>query len=145
MIRAASAGNGTADAARPVANTLRGEFIVPIAGESCRFDTRLGTIAAIEDACGDRPIVEVLNGIVLGRRARDLIPLVAAALAAAEPWRADAADLAAQATIEEAETFMLALLVALGFTVGQGNGESAPSPLDDEPDGDAGASSPSAA
>lgn len=144
MIRSATVERGD-DRARPAVNALRGEFIASIAGEPCRFDTRLATIAAIEEACGDRPIVEVLNGIVLGRRARDLIPLVAAALSAAEPWRADAAEVAAQATIEEAETFMLALLVALGFTVEQGHGEASPPPLDDGTDGDGGASSPSAA
>lgn len=143
MIRAAST-RGDEGPARP-GNALRGEFTVPIAGEPCCFDTRLATVAAIEDACGDRPIVDVLNAIVLGRRARDLIPLIAAALTAAEPWRADAADLAADATVEEAETFMLALLVALGFTVGQGPEGASPPPLDGMPGGGAGASSPSAA
>ena len=130
----------------PAVNTLRGEFTTPIAGEPCRFDTRLATIAAIEEACGDRAVVEVLNGIVLGRRARDLIPLIAAALAAAEPWRADPQGQAAQASVEEAEAFVLALILALGFSIGEGRREPPDArPLDGAPDGGAGANSRSAA
>ncbi len=132
--------------APPAANALRGEFTAAVAGEPHRFDTRLATVAAIEDACGDRPIVEVLNGVVLGRRARDVIPLIAAALAAAEPGRPDAAALARRATVEEGEVFVLGLILALGFTVApHGEGGATSSPLDGAPDGGAGASSRSAA
>jgi hypothetical protein len=34
-------------------NSMRGEFEASLAGEMQAFDTNLGTIAAIEDACGD--------------------------------------------------------------------------------------------
>ncbi len=144
MIRAATARIGE-EVLHPALNALRGEFAASIAGEPCRFDTRLATVAAIEEACGDRPIAEVLNGVILGRRAKDLMPLIEAALRAADPWRDDPALLAAQATVEEAEAFVLALILALGFTVGgRTEGSDAP-PLDGAPDGGAGASSRSAA
>lgn len=131
---------------RPSINTLRGEFEATIAGELCRFDTRLSTIAALEAACGDRAIVEVLNGIIVGRRARDQIPLLAAALACAEPPHPQPDALAANANVGEAEAFVLALIFALGFTVGAGStkgGDGAP--LDGASTGGAGGSLRSAA
>jgi hypothetical protein len=145
MIRAAAAlssGKGR----RPMINTQRGEFEATVAGELCRFDTRLSTIAAIEAACGNRAVVEVLNGIILGRRAQDQIDLIGAALACADPPRADAEDLAARATVAEAEAFVLALVFALGFKVAARQGESeAGDPLDHPGAGVAGESSRSAA
>lgn len=126
---------------RPSINTLRGEFEATIAGELCRFDTRLSTIAAMEAACGDRAIVEVLNGIIVGRRARDQIPLLAAALASAEPPHPRPEDLAAKANIGEAEAFVLALIFALGFTVGAGSAKGGDGgPLDGTSTGGAGGS-----
>ena len=111
-----------------------------------RFDTRLSTVAAIEQACGDRAVVEVLNRVIAGRRARDQIPLIAAALAAADPAQADPESVAASATVSEAEAFVLALVFALGLTVAgerrEGNGDG---PLDRTSDGADGASSRSAA
>ena len=128
--------------ARPAVNPMNGEFAVLVAGELCRFDTRLATIAAVEAACGDQPIVEILNGIVRGRRARDVIPLLAATLRCAEPPSAgDPDELAARATVGEAEAFVLALIFALGFTVGGTavRGEEDPGrPLDGSSSGAAG-------
>lgn len=132
-------------ARQPAINTMRGEFEVTMAGKLRRFDTRLSTIAAIEAACGDRAVVEVLNAIIAGRRARDQIPLLAAALAAADP-SCDADIVAAQATIGESEAFILAFIFALGFTLGpvvEGEGESGP--LDGRSGGATGAPSRSAA
>ncbi len=144
VIRTAQASATTGH--RPAINTLRGEFDAMIAGELCRFDTRLSTIAAIEEACGGRAIVEVLNGIILGRRAKDQIPLIAAALKAADPWRDDPEALAAEATVGEAEAFVLALVFALGFTVGSGPREGRDDdPLDRASDGGAGGNSRSGA
>ncbi len=140
MIRA----EGKAAPQRPAINPMRGEFAVLVAGELCRFDTRLATIATIEAACGDRPIVEVLNGIIAGRRARDVIPLLSAALAAADPPHPDGDALASRASIGEAEAFVLALIFALGFTVGRdGEGGNQP-PLPQTSPGALGGSSPSA-
>ena len=138
--------SSAAEARRPVINSLRGEFETTIAGELRRFDTRLSPIAAIEEACGGRAVVEVLNGVILGRRARDQIPLISAALAASDPERDDAEERAAPATVGEAEAFVLALVFALGFKVAdRGTGEGAGVPLDASRNGRAGASSPSAA
>jgi hypothetical protein len=141
MIRTAA----MAGTRQPAINTLMGEFEVTVAGKLRRFDTRLSSIAAIEEACGDRPVVDVLNAIIAGRRAKDLMPLLAAALAAADP-SCDAESLAAEATVGEAEAFVLAFIFALGFTVGataQGEGRSVP--LDGPHNGATGAPSRSAA
>ena len=139
MIRATSA---AAQERRPAFNTMRGEFQTAIAGELRRFDTKLSTIAAIEEACGGRAIVEVLNGIILGRKARDQILLISAALAAADPARFDAEERAAQASVGEAEAFILALVFALGFKVADREASGGPGvPLDAASNGPAGASS----
>lgn len=135
---------------RSVINTLRGEFEAAIGGAFFRFDTRLSTIASIEEACGGRPIVEVLNGIIVGRRAKEQIPLIAAALAAADPRPDDPGALAATATVGEAEAFILALVFALGFTVaapvrGAGEASREPGPLAGSPPGGGGGNSRSAA
>ncbi len=136
----------TAAAARrpPMINTMRGEFEALIAGKRYRFDTRLSTVASIEAACGDRAVVDVLNGIIVGRRVRDQIPLLGAALACADPAPEDPTQAAAQATVGEAEAFILALVVALGFKVGarEGRGGTQP-PLDDPASGGNGGPSPS--
>lgn len=130
---------------RPAINPMRGEFELPVAGEPCRFDTRLSTIALIEAACGDRPIVEILNAIIVARRARDVMPVLAAALVAAGRGPAEAEALAASATVGEAEAFVLALVFALGFSVGrEGDGAGTP-PLAGASSGGAGVSSRSAA
>ncbi len=136
-----------APAGRPVINAIRGEFQTPIAGRLFRFDTRLSTVAAIEDACGDRAIVDVLNGIITGRRARDQIPLIGAALAAAVPEPDEPAALAAQASAGEAEAFILALVFALGFSIAAPAAaeDRQASPLAEPSAGDAGGSSRSAA
>ncbi len=42
-------------------NSLRGEFQATLGGEPVAFDTTLGTIASIEDRCGDLPIVDIIN------------------------------------------------------------------------------------
>lgn len=141
MIRTApqAAGRG------PAINPLRGEFELPVAGEPCRFDTRLSTVALIETACGERAIVEVLNGIIAERRARDVMPLLAAALVAAGRGPAEAEALAASATVGEAEAFVLALIFALGFTVGRPGERGGAPPLAEASSGGAGASSRSAA
>lgn len=134
--------------ARPAVNPMNGEFAVLVAGELCRFDTRLSTVAAVEAACGDQPIVEILNGIVRSRRARDVIPLLAAALRCAEPPPRDPDAFANNATVGEAEAFVLALVFALGFTVGLPGArreEGADGPLDAGSAGGAGAPSRSAA
>ena len=87
----------------------------------------------------------MLNRIVAERRARDVIPLLEAALAAADPPHADAAARASRASIGEAEAFVLALVFALGFSVGRpGEGGSTP-PLPDATSGSRGAPSRSAA
>lgn len=141
MIRAGTQGAGR----RPAINVLRGEFELPVAGEACRFDTRLSSIALIEAACGERAIVEILNGIIAERRARDVMPLLAAALVAGGRGPAEAEALAATATVGEAEAFVLALIFALGFSVGrEGDRDGAP-PLAAGSSGGAGASSRSAA
>ncbi|WP_131194927.1 hypothetical protein [Lichenihabitans psoromatis] len=121
MIRAASSSRRDR---RGLINPLSGEFQTSIDGTMCRFDTRLATIAAIETACGDRAIVEVLNGVILGRRAKDQIAVIAAALAAVEPGRDDAEERAARATVNEAEAFVLALVFALGFSIASSQAEA---------------------
>jgi hypothetical protein len=127
-------------------NPLRGEFEAVLAGESCRFDTRLATIAAIEAACGNRAVVEVLNDIILGRRAKDQMALIAAALASVDPQREDAEQCAGRATVGEAEAFILALVFALGFTITAPKGEKGEShPLAGPSAGGAGGSLRSAA
>lgn len=99
---------------RPI-NPLRGEFAAVLAGERIAFDTTLQSVALIEERCGAVPIVEAINRAVLGRRAPDLLALIAGALAAA--GRADAEALAGRTASVEAEAFVLALMAALGFEV----------------------------
>ena len=122
--------------------SVRGTFEATLGGEPLRFDTRLGTIAAIEERCGDQPIVEIVNTAVFGRRARDRMALLAAAIAAS--GRDDAEGLAAAATVPEAEGFILALMGALGFTVGPRGEEDRQDPLAGPSAGGAGGNSPSA-
>lgn len=146
MIRATASPHHAPQPRRGVINTARGEFETAIAGEMVRFDTKLSTVAAIEQACGDRAVVAVLNDIIAGRRARDQIPLIAAALTAADPARPDPEAFAASATVGEAEAFVVALVFALGLTVaGERRGGGIEIPLDRSSDGTDGASSPSAA
>jgi hypothetical protein len=125
-------------------NPLRGEFSATIAGEPAAFDTTLGTIARIEEACGGRSVLEIVNGVVVGRRAADQMALLAAALQAAGRTPRDAEAAARRATVPEAEAFILALMGALGFKLTPQAGE-AESPLDESSAGAAGASSRSAA
>ena len=125
-------------------NTLRGEFEATLGGERVAFDTTLGTIAKIEDRCGDLPIVEIINKVVFGRRARDQMTLLAAAITATGRSDGDADALAARASVSEAESFILALMGALGFEVAPRREESVDRPLDGASSGVAGASSPSA-
>jgi hypothetical protein len=94
-------------------NALRGEFTATLAGEPIRFDTTLATVARIEEACGGRSVLEVVNAVVVGRRAADQIALLSAALGAAGCPEAEA--VAARTTVPEAEAFVLALMGALGF------------------------------
>ena len=93
--------------------SLRGEFTAVLAGERVAFDTRLGTVALIEERCGGVPIVEAINRAVFGRRAADGMALIAGALAAM--GRDDAEALASRTASVEAEAFVLALMAALGF------------------------------
>jgi hypothetical protein len=96
-----------------VANGLRGEFTAALAGERIAFDTTLQTVALIEERCGGVPIVQVIEKAVFGRRAADMLALIAGALAA--QGRADAETVAGRAASVEAEAFLLALMAALGF------------------------------
>lgn len=124
---------------------MRGEFESEVGGERIAFDTNLGTIAAIEDRCGDLPIVEIVNKAVFGRRARDQMALLAAALGTTGRTIEDADALAARAGVLEAERFILALMSALGFEVARRQQEGAERPLGGASSGAAGGSSPSAA
>ncbi|MCW6510986.1 GTA-gp10 family protein [Lichenifustis flavocetrariae] len=127
-------------------NPLRGEFSATIGGVPSAFDTTLGTIARIEEACGGRSILDVVNGVVIGRRAADQMTLLSAALQATGQPPAEAEAIAARATVPEAEAFILALMGALGFKLTPRAGEAGEQgPLDGSSAGDAGASSPSAA
>ncbi len=101
------------------ANAMRGEFEASVAGTLHRFDTTLASVAAIEDRCGDASIVDILNRAVTGRRARDLSDLLTAALAASGLAPDAASSLAGGASLAEAESFVLALIAALGFEVGR--------------------------
>ena len=121
---------------------LHGTFEVSVAGTPRRFDTTLATVAAIEERCGDASIVDILNGAVTGRRARDLSDLLAAALASSGVEAGTARDLAGGASLAEAESFVLALIAALGFEVGRRDGEGE-RPLADASNGGDGGSSPS--
>ncbi len=124
-------------------SSLRGEYIATLGGASFAFDTTLGTIARIEEACGGRSIMDIVGEVVIGRRAADQMALLAAALHAA--GHAEAA--AARATVAEAEAFILALMGALGFRLAPRGEAAAPdqSPLAGSNDGDDGANSRSAA
>ena len=125
-------------------NSLRGEYSATIAGMPLRFDTTLGTMAQVEEACGGRSILELLGNVVGGRRAVDQMTLLAAALKAGGHQEAAAA----RATVAEAEGFVLALMGALGFRVAPRDEEGAPEeqgPLPGSSAGDAGVNSPSAA
>lgn len=102
--------------------SLRGEFEAAVAGELRRFDTRLGTVAAIEERCGDRAIVELIERAVFGRKAKDRLALLEAALAAAGHEGVRAAD----ATVAEVESFILGLMGALGFSVAPRTGATPP-------------------
>ena len=135
-------------AAAGPANNLRGEFATTLAGDPYRFDTTLGTIAQIEDACGGRAIVAIVNDVVIGRRAADQAALIAAALATRGCPAEDAARLAARTTVPEAEAFILELMGALGFALQPKAGEGRsgePTPLDGPSAGAAGAPSRSGA
>ncbi len=125
-------------------NALRGEFEAAIGGDLIAFDTALGTVATIEERCGDLPIVELVNKAVFGRRARDQMALLAAAIAATGRSTEEAATLAARASVAETERFILALMGALGFEVTRAVGEGAERPLDGANSGDVGGSSRSA-
>ena len=124
-------------------NSLRGEYTSTLAGERFTFDTTLGTIACIEEACGGRSITDVLATVVGGRRAADQLALLGAALKAGGHDEAAAAH----ATLPEAEAFILALMGALGFRLApREEGEAAAqNPLAESDDGGTGASSRSAA
>lgn len=129
-------------------SSLRGEYKATIGGASFAFDTRLGTIARIEDACGGRSILQVISGVVTERRAAEQITLIAAALQAAGKSAAEAGSVAAHATVPEAEAFVLALMGALGFKLAARAGEGGAGgqdPLDGSSAGDDGGSSLSAA
>ena len=128
------------------ANSLRGEFAATLAGDLYRFDTSLGTIAQIEEACGGRAIVTIVNDVVIARRAADQAALIAAALATRGCPAEDAIRLAARTTVPEAEAFILALMGALGFALQPREGRSGePIPLDGSSAGAAGAPSRSGA
>ena len=124
-------------------NILRGDFEVPIAGGLRRFDTCLGSIAMIEDRCGDLSIVEIVNRAVFGRRARDQRTLIAAALITVGHEPAEADTLAGRASVAEAEGFILALMGALGFEIAPRR-DGGDVPLADASSGPGGGSSPSA-
>lgn len=125
---------------------LRGTFTASLGGCQASFDTTLGTIARIEEGCGSRSIMEIVNGVVLGRRATDQMALLAAALQATGKSADEAGAAAARATVPEAEVFILALMGALGFKLTARAEEAEGSgPLDESSAGAAGASSPSAA
>jgi hypothetical protein len=125
-----------------IANALRGEFTAMLAGKPFLFDTTLGTVARIEESCGDRAVVEIVNRVVIGRRAVDQAGLIAAALVTRGCPEGDAAALAARVTVPEAEAFILALMGALGFALQPRTGEGQPgepSPLHGPNAGGAGA------
>ena len=125
-----------------MSSSLRGEFTATLAGEPCLFDTTLGTIARIEESCGDRAVVEIVNRVGIGRRAVDQAGLLAAALVTRGCPEEEAAALAARVTVTEAEAFILALMGALGFALQPRTGEgrlSEPSPLHEPSGGGAGA------
>lgn len=129
-------------------NSLRGEYKATIGGAVFAFDTTLGTIARIEEACGRRSILQVISGVVTERRAADQIALLTGALHAAGKGEAEAGAAAARATVPEAEAFVLALMGALGFKLAARAGEGGAGdkdPLDEPSAGDDGGSSPSAA
>lgn len=129
-------------------NSLRGEYKAVIGGVPFAFDTTLGTIARIEEACGGRSILQIISGVVTERRAADQIALLAAALHASGKDAAEAGAAAARATVPEAEAFVLALMGALGFKLTSRAGEDGAGdrdPLDGASAGDGGGSSPSAA
>jgi hypothetical protein len=98
-------------------NSMRGEFEALLAGEMQAFDTNLGTIAAIEDACGDASIVDILDRCVFGRRAGPRMALITAALMAGGRDKAAAERLSARTASAEAEAFILAMMRALGFEI----------------------------
>lgn len=123
-------------------NALRGEFEAAIGGDLIAFDTALGTVATIEERCGDLPVVELVNKAVFGRRARDQMALLAAAIAATGRSTEEAATLAARASVAETERFILALMGALGFEIAPRSPEVHERPLDGASNGGAGASSP---
>ena len=123
-------------------NALRGQFEVPIAGGLRCFDTCLGSIAAIEESCGDLSIVEIVNRAVFGRRARDQRALIAAALVTTGEGAAEADALAGRASVAEAEAFILALMGALGFEIAPRR-EGGDVPLAGGSSGAGGGSSPS--
>lgn len=121
---------------------MRGEFEASVAGTLHRFDTTLASVAAIEERCGDASIVDILNRVVTGRRARDLSDLLAAALVASGLAPDAASGLAGGASLAEAEGFVLALIAALGFEVGRRDRDGE-RPLADASFGGDGGSSPS--
>ena len=127
-----------------IPNLLRGEFSATFSGNPARFDTTLGTVARIEELCGGRSILEVVNAVVTGRRAVDQMTLLAGALKAIGRAPAEAEAIAARATVPEAEAFILALMGALGFTLTPAPAEER-DPLDGSPGGDGGGNSPLAA
>ena len=122
-------------------NTLRGEFTATLGGSPVQFDTRLGTVARLEEHCGGRAVLEIVNTVVTGRRAADQMALIAGALQAV--GHAEAEALAARTTVPEAEAFILALMGALGFELTPHPAEER-DPLDGGPAGGAGGNSPSA-
>jgi hypothetical protein len=125
---------------------LRGEFTATVGGVPTAFDTTLGTIARIEESCGGRSVLEIVNAVVVGRRAADQIALLAAALQASGQPQTEAEAIARRATVPEAEAFVLALMGALGFKLTPRAAEGGEQgPLDGSSGGGAGASSPLAA
>ena len=126
------------------ANALRGEFAAVLAGERVLFDTTLNTVALIEERCGGVPIVQAIEKAVFGRRAADLLALIAGALAAL--GRDDAEAVAARTAAVEAEDFVLALMGALGFELARRSAREGADPLGPTgpANGAAGAASPSA-
>ena len=124
-------------------NSVRGDYTAMLGGIPFTFDTTLGTVARIEEACGGRSIMELVGNVVSGRRAADQMALLAAALRAS----GHAEPAAARATVAEAEAFILGLMQALGFRLAPTNGEGATQdgPLAGSNAGGDGANSPSAA
>lgn len=127
-------------------DSLRGDYAATLGGIPLTFDTMLGTIARIEETCGGRSIMEIVNGVVTGRRAADQMALLSAVLQTGGKPRAEAEQIAAKSTVPEAEAFILALMGALGFKLTSRAGEAQEhDPLDGSRDGAAGANSLSAA